>query len=79
MHNEEVKNGITGLGVMAIVFVTAKLIGLLDWSWWAVLIPLYIMPLAVAVIVVAVFVILVAVIVCVAWSQVIKAMKEMSE
>jgi hypothetical protein len=46
MPNEEIKNGITGLGVMAIVFIAAKLIGLLDWSWWAVLIPLYIGPLA---------------------------------
>jgi hypothetical protein len=79
MPNEEIKNGITGLGVMAIVFITAKLIGLLDWSWWAVLIPLYIVPLAVAAIIAAVFVILLAAVVCIAWSQVIKATKEMSE
>jgi hypothetical protein len=77
--NEEIKNGVTGLGVMAIVFITAKLIGLLDWSWWAVLIPVYIVPLAMTVASAAVFVILVAYLVCVAWDQVLKAIKELSK
>ena len=77
--NEEIKNGVTGLGVMAIVFTTAKLIGLLDWSWWAVLVPVYIVPLAMVVAAVAMFVILVAYIVCVAWDQVLKSIKELSK
>ena len=77
--NEEIKNGVTGLGVMAIVFITAKLIGLLDWSWWAVLIPVYIVPLAVAAIVTAMFVIFVAHLVCIAWNEVFNAIKELSE
>jgi hypothetical protein len=76
--NEEIKNGITGLGVLAIVFTTAKLIGLLDWSWWAVLIPLYIVPLAMIVASAAVLVILAAYVVCIAWNQVLNAIKELS-
>lgn len=77
--NEEIKNGVTGLGVMAIVFVTAKLIGLSDWSWWAVLIPVYIVPLAVAAIVAAIFVLLVAYLVCLAWDEVLNSIKELSK
>jgi len=33
------------LGLLAIVFITLKLIGTISWSWWWVLAPLW-MPLA---------------------------------
>jgi len=29
------------LAVLSIVFVIAKLIGLIDWSWWLVFAPVY--------------------------------------
>lgn len=30
--------------VLAIIFITLKLTGNVDWSWWFVLIPLYLIP-----------------------------------
>lgn len=35
-------NGITFLGVLAIVFITLKLLNLITWSWWWVLSPIWI-------------------------------------
>lgn len=35
--------GVSTLGVVQIVFIILKLVGVIEWSWWAVLIPLYIM------------------------------------
>lgn len=32
-------NGIGFLGLLAIVFITLKLTGVIDWSWWLVLLP----------------------------------------
>lgn len=32
---------ITFLGLLAIVFITLKLIGVIDWSWWWVTCPLW--------------------------------------
>lgn len=72
MHNEEIENSITGLGIVGIVFIAMKLLGLVDWSWWAVLIPFYIGPLAVGAL-------LGCYIVCVAWREVINAIKELSK
>ena len=34
--------GVSTLGVVQIVFIILKLVGVIDWSWWAVFIPLYI-------------------------------------
>jgi len=34
--------GIGFVGVLTIVFITLKLIGYIDWSWWWVLSPLWI-------------------------------------
>lgn len=34
--------GVSTLGVVQIVFIVLKLVGVIDWSWWAVFIPLYI-------------------------------------
>jgi hypothetical protein len=33
--------GIGFFGLLTIVFVTLKLTGFIDWSWWLVLLPLY--------------------------------------
>ena len=35
------KNGIGFTGLLTIVFITLKLIGKIDWSWWWVLSPLW--------------------------------------
>ena len=34
--------GIGLLGVLEIVFIVLKLLGIITWSWWIVLIPLWI-------------------------------------
>lgn len=35
--------GVSTLGVVQIVFIILKLVGVIEWSWWLVFIPLYIM------------------------------------
>lgn len=43
MNNSSAKSGgVSVLGVIQIVFVILKLVGVISWSWWAVLIPLWI-------------------------------------
>ena len=42
----------SGLGicdVLALIFITLKLIGVIDWSWWIVLAPWWIPVLIVAI------------------------------
>lgn len=34
-------NGITFMGALAVLFVGLHLTGVIDWSWWAVLLPLW--------------------------------------
>ena len=34
--------GVSTLGVVQIVFIILKLVGVIEWSWWLVFIPLYI-------------------------------------
>ena len=59
--NKQVKsNGMNFFGVLTIVFVVLKLVGVIDWSWWYVLLPLW-GPAAMAIIVL-VMVLLLAVI-----------------
>lgn len=45
--------GISFLGALAIVFITLKLMKYIDWSWWYVLMPLY-LPITIAITVVVV-------------------------
>ena len=33
--------GISFLGLLAIVFITLKLVGVISWSWWYVLMPIW--------------------------------------
>lgn len=49
--------GIGFTGLLAIVFITLKLLGKIDWSWWWVLAPIWI----VAVISLAIFLLVVVV------------------
>ena len=46
MNNSNSGGGIGFTGVLAIVFITLKLTGLIAWSWWWVLAPIWI-PLAI--------------------------------
>jgi len=51
MVNENKSNGGIGLGVILfLVFITLKLTGNIDWSWWWVTSPLWIPFVAVMVI-----------------------------
>ncbi len=34
-------SGISGLGLLGIVFVVLKLIGTITWSWWLVTLPFW--------------------------------------
>jgi len=45
------------LGVLGIVFAIAKLCGLIDWSWWIVLMPIY-LPIAIGFAVIATLIVL---------------------
>jgi len=43
MNNSSAKRGgVSVLGVVQIVFIILKLVGVISWSWWVVLIPLWI-------------------------------------
>ena len=33
--------GIGVLGLLGVVFVTLKLVGIIDWSWWLVTLPFW--------------------------------------
>lgn len=40
-NNSTSSGGIGVLGVLGIVFVTLKLIGIINWSWWWVTLPFW--------------------------------------
>ena len=41
MANENAQGGIGFMGLLAIVFITLKLLGVITWSWWWVTAPLW--------------------------------------
>ena len=41
MSKESKSNGLGILAVLQVVFFVLKLTGLIDWSWWLVLVPLW--------------------------------------
>ena len=49
--------GIGFFGLLAIVFITLKLLGTITWSWWWVLAPLW-MPALFVIVIVTVFLII---------------------
>lgn len=42
MSKNESNGGVSLLGVVQIVFIILKLVGVITWSWWLVLIPLWV-------------------------------------
>ena len=40
-------SGIGFAGLLTIVFITLKLLGKIDWSWWWVLAPIWITPIVI--------------------------------
>ena len=42
MNNESKSSGLGISAVLQIVFLVLKLTGLIDWSWWLVLVPLWV-------------------------------------
>lgn len=40
-NNVTRSGGITFFGALGILFIGLKLAGIIDWSWWLVLLPLY--------------------------------------
>lgn len=41
-NNSSSSTGLGAIGVLQIVFIVLKLVGVINWSWWTVLIPLWI-------------------------------------
>ena len=41
MSEESKSSGLGTLAVLQVVFLVLKLTGLIDWSWWLVLVPLW--------------------------------------
>lgn len=54
MQTQASNNGIGFTGLLTIVFIVLKLVGVIAWSWWWVLSPLWI-GAAVAIIVITIF------------------------
>lgn len=42
MSKESQSSGLGLLSVLQVVFFILKLTGLIDWSWWLVLVPLWV-------------------------------------
>ena len=40
--NDSSSKGMGIIGVLQIIFIVLKLVGVINWSWWLVLIPLWI-------------------------------------
>ncbi len=55
MSNVKVNNtsGIGFTGLLAIVFITLKLTGYIDWSWWWVLAPIW-MPFVLVMVIIVI-------------------------
>ncbi len=54
-NNNSQSHGIGFCGLLAIVFITLKLCGVIAWSWWWVLAPLWIGLAIIAVILIVLF------------------------
>lgn len=50
--------GIGFVGLLTIVFITLKLLGYIDWSWWWVLSPIWIATIIVVLVLGVVFAVL---------------------
>ena len=45
-----VRGGITLFNVLGVVFIVLKIMNIINWSWWFVLMPLYLSPLIIIVV-----------------------------
>ena len=54
-NNNSSSSGIGFTGLLTIVFITLKLLGKIDWSWWWVLSPLWIGALIIIAIIILIF------------------------
>lgn len=55
--NSGSSRGIGFLGLLTIVFITLKLTGYINWSWWFVLSPILTLPAILLIIVLLVFIV----------------------
>ena len=44
MSNTKSSGGIGFFGLLTVVFITLKLVGIIEWSWWLVTAPLWGFP-----------------------------------
>lgn len=54
MSKEKTSAGGIGIGfceALGLIFVVLKLVGVIDWSWWLVLLPIY-GPIALAILII---------------------------
>jgi len=49
----ENKSGISFLGLLGLAFIILRLVGVIDWSWWYVTLPLW-GPIAIALAILAI-------------------------
>lgn len=50
------RGGVSLFGLLGVAFIVLRLVGVIDWPWWAVLAPLW-APIAAAVVILAALVI----------------------
>lgn len=53
---EKKSNGIGFLGVLALIFITLKLLGVITWSWMLVLAPIWIPAFLILVVILIIFI-----------------------
>jgi hypothetical protein len=58
MSNTTSNSGIGFVGLLTIVFITLKLIGKINWSWWWVLSPIWISAILTIVVIIIVLIVL---------------------
>ncbi len=42
IHNSNTNNGIGAVGMLGVLFVAFKLLGIINWSWWWITMPFWI-------------------------------------
>jgi hypothetical protein len=47
MTSSNKTNGISTLGALGLIFISLKLIGIINWSWWWVLSPFWAFPIVI--------------------------------
>lgn len=57
MENSNLKGGSFFLEALLVAFIVLKLCGVIDWSWWVILLPLW-APIVLAIAVIAVIIII---------------------